>query len=192
MTPYVHVRSRGIEPIVRSSFSLIILLAGCFVLQSHAQTAAEAAGLTSLSSSAAVQVKPPQIPMLPAAVEAKPSNFPSLSAASSATGSPHLIASPRPPVDETNRRALSQNAGQNPSKLLLRSTSKDSQIWVDGKLVGNAPLLLVLAPGKYHIECRGPRSEYGQRTVDLLPRETREVTMKLEQLYPSRVTVRKQ
>jgi len=171
----LHWRLQATGPMVRNLFSWTAFFATLFALPVRAQNLAEAAGANSVAASAAVEAKPPHMPSLPAS---RP-----------VPTSPHLIASSQPPADETNRRTLSENAGKDPSKLLIRSTAKDSQIWVDGKPVGRAPLLLVLAPGKYHIESRGPRSEYGQRTVDLLSRETREVTLELEKRYPSRVTV---
>jgi len=46
-----------------------------------------------------------------------------------------------------------------------------------------------VAPGKYQIEMRGSRGQTGRRSVDLLPRETRELAVKLDQLYPGRVAV---
>jgi hypothetical protein len=62
-----------------------------------------------------------------------------------------------------------------------------TQIWINGKIVGKTPLLLVLAPGKYEVEMRGARGETGKSTVDLLPHETREVLVKMHSLYPARV-----
>jgi len=53
-------------------------------------------------------------------------------------------------------------------------------------------MLLVLAPGKYQVEMRGARGETGKGTVDLLPRETRELLVNLQRLYPGRVTAQKQ
>jgi hypothetical protein len=159
-----------------------VLFAIVFVLPIHAQSAAEAAGLTSMSSTATAGAKPPAIPSLPATGAATSSG------SSPAASSPHLIASTQPPAEETNRRILSENAGKNPSKLMLHSTAKSSQIWLNGKPVGKTPLLLVLAPGKYEIEGRGPHSEYAQQSVALLPRETREITLELQKRYPSRVT----
>ena len=72
---------------------------------------------------------------------------------------------------------------------MLRATPVEAQIWVNGQIVGKTPLLLVLAPGKYEIEMRGARGQTGKRTVDLLPRETREMAVTLEPLYPARVKV---
>ena len=51
-------------------------------------------------------------------------------------------------------------------------------------------MLLVLAPGKYQLELRGPRMEYASQVVDLLPKETREVALKLAVRYPIRASVR--
>jgi len=54
--------------------------------------------------------------------------------------------------------------------------------------VGKTPMLLVLAPGSYQVEMRGTRGETAKSRVDLLPRETRELPLKLQLLYPARVT----
>jgi hypothetical protein len=110
------------------------------------------------------------------------------SSTSASASSPHLIASAGPPPEETNRKSLEGSAGKDAGKLLLRATPVEAQIWVNGKIVGKTPLLLVLAPGKYQVEMRGSRGQTGKRSVDLLPRETRELAVKLDQLYPARVT----
>jgi PEGA domain len=110
-------------------------------------------------------------------------NLPGAAAASSQ----HLIASGAPPAQETNVRDFQARAGKDAGKVLLRSAPAASQIWVNGKIVGKTPLLLVLAPGKYHVEMRGARGETATGTIDLLPRETREVQLKLQSLYPARV-----
>ncbi len=56
--------------------------------------------------------------------------------------------------------------------------------------VGHAPLLLIVAPGKYQVELRGQRMEYGARTVDLLPGETRTISLTLSARYPTHASVR--
>ena len=104
------------------------------------------------------------------------------------SGSQHLIASSGPPPQETNVREFQMHAGKDAGKVLLRAAPSEAQIWVNGKIVGKTPLLLVLAPGKYEVEMRGARGESGKSTVDLLPRETRELQVKLRSLYPARVT----
>jgi hypothetical protein len=138
-----------------------------------AQAIAETAGATSVSAATAAGAKPAIIPKLPGAT---------------ASGSQHLIASAGPPAQETNVREFQAKAGKDAGKLLLRATPVATQVWIDGKIVGKTPLLLMLAPGKYEVEMRGARGENGKSTVDLLPRETREVAMKLHSLYPARVT----
>jgi hypothetical protein len=100
----------------------------------------------------------------------------------------HLAAPLGPPSDLVNRQALEQHAGKNACKLLLRSTPATAQVFVDGAFVGNSPLELVVAPGKYQIEMRGQRLDSARRTVDLLPRETREVALPLTARYPTHVT----
>lgn len=147
------------------------------------QAIAETAGTTSMSAGVASSIKPPAMPKFPTTgAGAAPSSSPSSSS------SPHLIASSGPPAQETNRKTLEAKAGKDAGKLLLRATPVEAQIWIDGKIVGKTPLLLVLAPGKYQVEMRGSRGQTGSRSVDLLPRETRELAVKLDQLYPGRVT----
>jgi hypothetical protein len=140
------------------------------------QAVAEAAGATSVSSAVAGSAKGATLPKFPGA-------------AAAAASSPHLVASPGPAPEETNRKTLESHAGMDAGKLLLRATPVQAQVWVDGKIVGKTPMLLVLSPGKFQIEMRGSRGQTGKRSVDLLPRETREMTVKLELLYPGRVTV---
>jgi hypothetical protein len=100
----------------------------------------------------------------------------------------HVAAPLGPPSEVVNRQALEQHASKNPCKLLLRSTPSAAQVFVDGAFVGNSPLELVVAPGKYQIEMRGHRMDSAQRVVDLLPRETREVALSLTTRYPTHVT----
>jgi hypothetical protein len=155
------------------------LSCGVFASAARGQAIAEAAGATSVSAAAASSIKPPQFPSLPGTA----------GSASGASGAPsqHLIATPGPPPQEVNVRNFQSHAGKDAGKVLLRATPAEAEIWVDGKIVGKTPLLLVLAPGKYKIEMRGARGETGTSSVDLLPRETREVLLKLHQLYPGRV-----
>jgi PEGA domain len=158
----------------------LAFLCSAFASTVCAQAVAEAAGANSVSASVASSIKAPAMPKFPG-TGAGPSSSPS-------SASPHLIASSGPPPEETNRKTLEASAGKDPGKLLLRATPVEAQIWVNGKIVGKTPLLLVLAAGKYQIEMRGSRGQTGKRSVDLLPRETRELAVKLDQLYPGRVT----
>jgi hypothetical protein len=140
-----------------------------------AQAAVESAGATSTSAAAAVQAK--RVVIVPA-VPATDKN-----------ASAHLAAQAGLPPDVVNRRALEQRAGQDAGKLLLRSHPAVARVWVDGAFVGSTPMLLILPPGKFKVELRGPRSEYAVRAVDLLPRETREIALTLAIRYPTRATV---
>jgi PEGA domain len=156
------------------------LLALFFCGVSRAQSTAEYAGGTSaVSATAASQ------PNLP-----KPSGSATAASAATDPNKPQHVPSPSgPPPEVVNRKALEQRAGKTPCKLLIRSTPSAAQVFVDGAFVGESPLLLVVAPGKYQIEMRGHRLEFGQSAVDLLPRETREVALSLTTRYPTRVTV---
>jgi hypothetical protein len=103
--------------------------------------------------------------------------------------SPHLVIPTGPPPETVNREALEHRAGKDAAKLLLRSTPSPAQAWVDGAFVGNTPMLLIVAPGKYKVEVKGQRLESAQQTVGLLPRETREVVFKMTVLYPTTVSI---
>ncbi|MFZ3331396.1 MAG: PEGA domain-containing protein [Candidatus Acidiferrales bacterium] len=147
---------------------------------SHAQSTAEYAGATSAVSAAAASQ-----PNLPT-----PTRLTTPANDATDPNKPQHIASPSgPPPEVVNRKALEQRAGKNPCKLVLRSTPSAAQVFVDGAFVGESPLLLMVPPGKYQIEMRGHRMEFGQSAVDLLPRETREVALSLTTRYPTRVTV---
>lgn len=171
--------------LVRRSFSrlpLILLpatlLALFFCGTTCAQSTAEYAGAASAASATAASQ--PDLPK-PSAPATNPSADPN---------KPQHIASPSgPPPEVVNRKALEQRAGRNPCKLLLRSTPSSAKVFIDGAFVGESPLLLMVPPGKYQIEMRGHRLEFGQSVVDLLPRETREVALSLTSRYPTRVTV---
>ena len=157
-----------------------VLLCSAFASSAAGQAVAETAGATSVSAGVTSSVKPPVIPKFPGTGAG--------SSASASSSSPHLIASAGPPAEETNRKSLEASAGKDAGKLLLRATPVEGQIWVNGKIVGKTPMLLVLSPGKYQIEMRGSRGQTGKRSIDLLPHETRELAVKLDALYPARVT----
>jgi PEGA domain len=172
---------------VRGSFSRLPLtwLRACalvlfFCAVSHAQATGEYAGATStVSATAAGQPNPPK----PGALAIPPN------AATDPNKPQHVASASGPPPEVVNRKALEERAGKTPCKLLLRSTPSAAQVFVDGAFVGESPLLLMVPPGKYQIEMRGHRLEFGQSAVDLLPRETREVALSLTTRYPTRVTM---
>jgi hypothetical protein len=90
---------------------------------------------------------------------------------------------------EANRRALEQLAGKDAAKLSLKSAPAKAMVRIDGKPVGQTPLLISLAPGVYKIEMEGPRMEFGRQQLNLGPNETREVELPLSAAprYPSQI-----
>ena len=102
--------------------------------------------------------------------------------------SPFLTVPAGPPIDETNRKALEQRAGKDAGKLLLQSIPSEAQIDIDGNMVGRTPLLLIIPPGKYKVEMRGAREEFGERLVELLPNETQKIALTLAVHYPAGAT----
>ena len=146
----------------------------------RAQAATEAATLNANSAAAAQNAKPPVFPAIPTA--------PAQSSTNSA--SPHLMARTGPPPDEVNRKDFEDNAGSQAGKLLLRSTPVGAKIFINDRLVGRTPLLMVIAPGKYSVDMRGPRDESGHSNIGVMPKETQTVLINLNQKYPASVSVR--
>lgn len=153
----------------------VCLLALLCCTSSKAQSAAEYSGASSVAATTT-------------ASQPKPPGWSATSSAADANKSQHLAAPAGPAPEIVNRQALEQHAGKDACKLLLRSVPSAAQVFVDGAFVGNSPMLLVLSPGKYQIEMRGHRLESAERSVDLLPHETREVALSLTARYPTRVT----
>jgi hypothetical protein len=171
----VHTRSFfGCLPQI---FLLAVVAFICGPQSVKAQAIAEAAGATAVSGATTAAVS-------------KTITFPGSGDRAAAGTSPHLQASSGPAPQVVNRRDLEAHAGANASKLLIRATPSVSQVWINDKFVGSTPMLLVLAPGKYRVSFRGPRMETGAQSVDLLPRETRELALSLAIHYPNRFTVR--
>jgi hypothetical protein len=157
-------------------FATLIAVTAMFCSRpANAQALAETAVATSASAGTTAAV-------------AKTLNFATSKSEAAPAASQHLQASAGPPPQVVNRRALEEHAGRDASKLLIRSTPPASQVWIDDKFVGNTPMLLVLAPGKYRVAFRGQRMETGEQSVDLLPHETRELALSLSAHYPTRVT----
>ena len=150
-----------------------VVVACCGV--ARGQAAAEYGGAASVAASTTAAEKSIMIPAPSKPVVPKRSQ--------------HLIIPTGPPPEVVNRKALEQSAGGDASKLLLRSTPSPAQVWVDGAFVGNTPMLLIVAPGKYQVEVRGQRLESAKQTVALLPRETRELVFKMAVLYPTNVSI---
>jgi PEGA domain len=173
MTSVVFKNSRSLG--LASFLAMLAILCAFTVPSARAQAAAEAAGTTSVSATAASQVKPPVFSTTPGADPGKPA---------------HLALPVGPPPEVVNRRNLEQHAGPDAAKLLLRSDPIGSQVWINSDFIGKTPMLLVLAPGKYQLELRGPRQEYAKRSVDLLPRETRDIATTLTAHYPTKVIIR--
>jgi len=168
-----------------------------------AQAAAEYVGAVSSMGSVGVGAAQPKVPDKlpipdpaqagsPAPGSAPQASSPAQAGSAARPGSKfkYLPARSGEPVDAVNRKELERQAGSDAGKLLIRANSAPAAAWVNGRLVGNTPLLLLLAPGQYRVELRGARSEFAQGAVDLLPNETRELVMELEQRYPSQVRLR--
>ncbi len=155
----------------RFVLTLVAVIALCGV--ARGQAAAEYSGATSISATTTAD----KAVIFPVGKPAGPK------------GPKHLVIPTGPPPEVVNRRALEENAGKDAGKLLLRSTPSSARVWIDGAFVGKTPTLLILAPGKYQVEVRGPRQESARQTVDLLPRENREVALRMAVPYPTNVSI---
>lgn len=98
-----------------------------------------------------------------------------------------MIAPKGPPPAEVNLKKLEENAGPEGGKLLLRSIPNGADVFINSRLIGQTPMLVVVAPGKYKVEMRGARQEFGTKTVGLIPKGTQTVVIELKQRYPSQV-----
>lgn len=145
----------------------------------RAQAAAESATLNANSAMAAHNAKPPSFPTIP-----------TTPAQTSTATSPHLMARTGPPPEEANRKDFEDNAGNQAGKLLLRSAPAGAEIFINDRLVGRTPLLMVIAPGKYSVDMRGSRDETGHGNIGVMPKETQTVLINLNQKYPARVSAR--
>ena len=92
-------------------------------------------------------------------------------------------------LQDANRRALEQRAGKDAAKISLKSAPAKAMVRIDGKPVGQTPLLISLAPGDYKIEMEGPRMEFGKQQLTVSPNETREIDLPLSAAprYPSHI-----
>jgi len=158
----------------------VMMLLGLFGLSPHgarAQDVAESAAMNSYSTIAAQSAKSPSPPL-------------TMTSPVKQSTSPHLMARTGPPPEEVNRKEFQDNAGENAGKLLLRSVPSGADIFINELLVGRTPLLMVIAPGKYTIDMRGPRQESGRSTVGVVPKETQTIVINLNPRYPTSISIR--
>lgn len=104
--------------------------------------------------------------------------------------SPHILQRSGPPPSDVNRKQFEDNAGAAAGKLLVRSVPSGADVFVDGLLVGQTPMLMVIAPGPHKVEMRGARDDSGHASVQVVAKETRTVAVELKQRYPSSILLR--
>ena len=92
-------------------------------------------------------------------------------------------------LQDANRRALEQRAGKDAAEISLKSAPAKAIVRIDGKPVGQTPLLISLAPGDYKLEMEGPRMELGKQLLKVVPNERREIELPLSAppRYPSHI-----
>lgn len=148
--------------ICRTVMLLGLLLAGVLRVGAQSSSAAQSANPASAPAAAPDKQSTSQQPALPGGVSS----------------------------EDKNRREFEKNAGEQAAKLLLRSSPSDAEVLLNGLFVGKTPLLLIVAPGKYTVDMRGPRQEFEHRAIGVMPKETQTVLMKLNQQYPASLGVR--
>jgi hypothetical protein len=92
-------------------------------------------------------------------------------------------------LGETNRKALEQKAGNDRATLVLNSVPSEAFTYIDGTFVGRTPIAVIVSPGRYKVEMRGSRQEYGERTVGVLPKETQQAVFTLAVRYPASISL---
>jgi hypothetical protein len=155
-----------------------VFLLGLFGLSIQvlqAQAIAESAVLNSHSSITAQSTKPRSFPTATPTKQSK---------------SPYITEHPGPSKAEVNRKDFEDNAGEKAAKMLLRSVPSGASIFINGLSVGQTPLLMVIAPGKYKVDMVGPRQQSGHSTVGIMPKETQTVLINLKERYPTSVLIR--
>lgn len=171
--------------------ALLVIAFSLCVCCLQAQTATEAGSVVSESDGGSQLAKMPSF-------SSALSNFTSPTRGRSAAPSPvsskqrgsgSLIAPSGPPPDKTNRGHFEQNAGPDAGRVLFRSVPSGAAVFIDDMLVGDTPVLIFLAPGRYDVGMRGSRLKSGQTSVDVMPKETQTVKIDLSQRYPSSVSL---
>ena len=92
-------------------------------------------------------------------------------------------------IAAANLRVFQRNAGENAARLSLKSAPTKAVVRIDGKPVGETPLLMSLAPGTYRVEMEGPRMEFGKQQLTVGAKETREIDLHLSAAprYPTHI-----
>ena len=155
--------------------AVLVTLLALAAYTSRAQDIAETAAVTSHSSTVA------SIAKVPSHTIAKPEKE---------IPSPHLTVPTGPSPEEVNRKGFEDRAGETAGKLLLRSVPSGAEVFVNGLPVGRTPLLMVIAPGKYEIDMRGPRQESGHSIAGVMPKGTETIAINLSQRYPAKISTR--
>lgn len=144
----------------------------------HAQAATEYGGLVGNSATAAssAKIKVPNMKV------PDPGNANGSSA--SAAGQPKNISSTQPATPDAaaaaNRQFLQSQAGANAVLVSLHSTPDHSQVFVDTRFVGAAPLELKLAPGHHDVMMRAPGTETVHESVELAAKESKQISLTLK------------
>ena len=182
--PFIHDRAISKWRRALIQFAAVVCLSACYA---SAQAIVEYGGAVATVGGGAASLGK----MLPARLPlgSLTSSLENASPSVEQTSSAHLPLRVREDVVGGNRRALEAKAGKDAAKVLLRSQPDGAWVMIDGKGVGKAPLLLILAPGVYKVEMHITQRESSQKQVDLLPKETREVLMTLAARYPAHLEV---
>jgi PEGA domain len=170
---------------VRVGVLLVGLVASAAYLR--AQGTAEA---SATMAGAGVAARPAQAPSFADSPSRRSGTGDTKVASSRKRTSNSLIVPSGPPPDEVNRKKFEENAGKDAGRVLIRSVPSGASIFLNHMLVGNAPLLLFLAPGKYDVEMRGERQQSGHRILAVIAKQTQTVVIDMNRRYPSRVSLR--
>jgi PEGA domain len=180
-----------------SKAAMLVSLVALGAYGARAQAPAGSDAKTSQSAGAVQSANPPAAsaatPAPAAAPAAASPTAPAAAPAAAPDKTSTLMNLPErtgPSLEDKNRQEFEKKAGEQGAKLLLRSEPTDAEIYLNGLYVGHSPLLMVVAPGKYDVEMRGPRHETEHSKVGVMPKETQTVLLKLNSEYPGSISVR--
>lgn len=154
---------------------LAVLAMFCFAAAppARAQAAVEYSGATGVSAGAA---------------NSRPRGFPT--GGHAGRGNSRMLAKPvGPSPAKINRAWFAKQAGRHGAQLSIDAVPPQSQVWIDGKFVGETPLRVTLPAGKYHVSLMGRRQEHAAREIEIASGKNQRLEIHLEQTYPYAVSI---
>ncbi len=94
-----------------------------------------------------------------------------------------------PVTEKANREWFAKQAGKTGAQLTVDASPAKSEVWIDGKYVGAAPLTLTLPAGKHDLSLLGPHEQHAERKVEISSGKNQRLAIPLVPVYPAAVTI---